>query len=241
MSDKNIDRPVLILQHMSNDDPAYLATWLKEQGVRYELFNAQAGQAFPESVSGFRALAVLGGEISANDDLPSLRRAEQLIREAIHGDVPVIGHCLGGQLMAKAMGANIVASPAPEVGWLDLSLAHLPLAQAWFGDEEPPRVFHWHFEAFELPAGAVGLATSPACLHQAFAVGDRHLAMQFHVEIDADKLQAWSASRAADYLQAQREFATVHSGERMRTDGVAAVPAQQRLADRIYRRWLHGE
>jgi GMP synthase-like glutamine amidotransferase len=114
----------------------------------------------------------------------------------------------------------------------------VPLAQAWFGDGEWQRVFHWHFEAFELPPGAVNLATSPACPQQAFAVGERHLAMQFHVEIDAAKLGAWSASQSQDYLQAQREFTSVHSGERMRADGVAALPAQQRLADRIYGRWL---
>ena len=238
MSERQDDRPVLILQHLHNDGPAYLATWLAARGVPYQLFNTQAGQAFPASVRGYRALALLGGEISANDELPSLRQAEHLVREAIAHDIPVLGHCLGGQLMAKALGARIVASPAPEVGWHDMSAASNPLAQAWFGEGELPLIFHWHFEAFELPQGAVSIATSPACPHQAFAIGERHLAMQFHVEVDAAKLAAWSASQAADYLEAQREFPGVHSGERMRADGVAALPAQQRLADHIYARWL---
>jgi len=237
----DLPHSVLILQHLSNDGPAYLATWLAAQGVPYRLFNTEAGQAYPESIQGYRALAVLGGEISANDERPSLRQAEHLIREAIEADVPVLGHCLGGQLMARALGARVVASPAPEVGWHDMLAAATPLAKAWFGEGPLPRVFHWHFEAFELPPGAVSLASSPVCPHQAFALGERHLAMQFHVELDATKLAAWSLSQAADYLRAQSEFPTVHGGERMRAESATALPAQQRLADRIYRRWLLGD
>jgi GMP synthase (glutamine-hydrolysing) len=238
MNDAQDDRPVLILQHLDNDGPAYLATWLGAQGVPYRVFNTQAGQDFPASVRGHRALAVLGGEISANDDLPSLRQAEHLIREAIERDVPVLGHCLGGQLMAKALGARIVPSPAPEVGWHAMAVADTALAQAWFGSGDEPRVFHWHFEAFDLPPGAVGLAHSEACPHQAFAVGERHLAMQFHVEIDAAKLAAWSTSKDPAYLSAQREWPSVHDGARMRAEAASALPAQQGLADCIYTRWL---
>lgn len=232
------DRPVLVLQHLSNDGPAYLASWLQAQGVPWHLFNTEAGQAFPATVDGYRALAVLGGEISANDELPSLRQAERLILQAMARDVPVLGHCLGGQLMARALGARVVPSPAPEVGWHAIERADTPAAAAWFGAGPAPRVFQWHNEAFELPGMALSLASSAACPHQAFSVGGRHLGMQFHVEIDAAKLAAWSASRDPAYLQAQHEWPSVHAGERMRADAAEALPAQQQLADRIYRRWL---
>ena len=234
------DRPVLVLQHLNNDGPAYLATWLRAQGLPFEVFNTEAGQAFPSTVQGYRALAVLGGEISANDDLDSLRQAERLILLAMDGDTPVLGHCLGGQLMARALGARVVPSPAPEVGWHALDLADTAATLPWFGAGQAPRVFQWHNEAFQLPAQAVALASSAACPHQAFSIGGRHLAMQFHVEIDAGKLAAWSASRDPAYLQAQRDWASVHSGERMRAEAADALPAQQRLADRVYRRWLSG-
>lgn len=107
-------KPVLVLQHMATDGPGYLARWLRERDVPFQVLSSAAGQAFPASMRGYGALAVLGGEMSANDDLPSLRRAEQLIRESMESDLPVIGHCLGGQLMARALGARVHESAAPE-------------------------------------------------------------------------------------------------------------------------------
>ena len=123
-------KPVLVLQHLPDDGPAYLATWLAQQGVEIDL--RCSVDDYPRDLSGHRALAVLGGEMSANDDLPALRRGEQLILDAMARDVPVIGHCLGGQLMAKALGAKIVAATPQEIGWhrLDWSDA----AAQWFGD-----------------------------------------------------------------------------------------------------------
>lgn len=232
-------KPVLVLQHLSSDGPAYLAQWLRQEGVAFELFDTQAGQAYPNHIDAYGALAVLGGEMSANDELPSLRQAEALIRDAIDRSVPVIGHCLGGQLMARALGASVHASPAPEIGWQAMQVAATPLARDWFGADPEPIVFHWHFEALSLPPGAVPLASSPACPHQAFAIGP-HLAMQFHVELDAAKLRLWSASQDPHYLALAASCASVQSGARMRVQAEQALPAQQRLAGRLYRRWLSG-
>lgn len=230
-------KPVLVLQHMASDGPAYLATWLRAQGRRFEVFNSAAGQEFPASMGDYAALAVLGGEMSVNDPLPSLRRAEGLIRQAIALDRPVIGHCLGGQLMATALGARVVDSPAPEIGWQRLQVHESDEARDWFGDTAELTVFQWHFEAFELPRGAVPLARSDACPHQAFVLG-RHLAMQFHVEVDVDKLALWSASRDETFLSLQQHCPTVQSGPAMRAQAAVALAAQQRLADRLYARWL---
>lgn len=232
-------KPVLVLQHLSVDGPAFLATWLQAEGQAFELRNTEAGQDYPASIDGYGALAVLGGEMSANDELPSLRRAEQLIREAMAKDVPVIGHCLGGQLMARALGVPIVASKAPEIGWQAIDVHDTPAARRWFGASGATTVFQWHAEAFGLPPGAEPLAGSPACTHQACAIG-RHLAMQFHVELDAAKLAVWSRSRDPAFLRWQHEHASVQGGEAMRAQAGQALPAQQRLAARLYRRWLSG-
>lgn len=230
-------KPVLVLQHLSTDGLGYLATWLRAQGIAFDVRDTQAGQAYPEHIDGYRALAVLGGEMSANDELPSLRQAERLILEAMDRDIPVIGHCLGGQLMARALGASVHASPAPEIGWQAMQLAGTAAARDWFGDAAELVVYHWHFEAFDLPAGAELLAGSPACPHQAFAIG-RHLAMQFHVELDAAKLALWSASTDPDYLSLQSTCGTVQTGPAMRAQAAEALPRQQALAARLYRRWL---
>ena len=230
-------KPVLVLQHLSSDGPGYLATWLRGQGVAFEVFDTQAGQAYPDHIDGYRALAVLGGEMSANDELPSLRQAERLILAAMDRGVPVIGHCLGGQLMARALGASVHASPAPEIGWQPMAVAPTAAARDWFGDVDAQTVYHWHAEAFALPAGAELLASSPACPHQAFAIGP-HLAMQFHVELDAGKLALWSASTDPHYRALQASCPTVQSGPAMRAQAAQALPRQQALAARLYRRWL---
>lgn len=231
--------PVLILQHLSGDGPAYLATWLRAQGIAFEVRNTEAGDAFPDDLAGRQAVAILGGEMSANDDLPSLRQAERLIRQALDREVPLLGHCLGGQLMAKALGARVVASPRPEVGWHRVDIAAVPAARGWFGaagDAGQAMVYQWHYDAFELPSGAVPLAGNSNCPHQAFAIGP-HLAMQFHVEVDDEKLQRWIAEDGDRYRQAQALHPTVHDAARMRIDTAAWLAAQQRLADGIYTRW----
>jgi len=230
-------KPVLVLQHMDTDGPGYLATWLRARGVPFVVRNSAAGEDFPPSMDGFGALAVLGGEMSVNDPLPSLRRAETLIRESLSLDRPVIGHCLGGQLMATALGARVTASPAPEIGWQPVRIRASSQARAWFGNVDEAVVFQWHHESFEVPPGAELLAGSDACPQQAFAIG-RHLAMQFHVEVDAAKLALWSASRDPTFLRLQREYTTVQSGEAMQAQGASALAAQQALADRLYARWL---
>jgi GMP synthase (glutamine-hydrolysing) len=229
-------KPVLILQHLHADGPAYLATWLRRQRVPFRVFNTEAGQAFPERVADYSALAVLGGEMSANDPLPSLRDAERLILDAMHADVPVLGHCLGGQLMARALGARIGHSPAPEVGWHAMQVLPRADAALWFGDEASPTVFQWHYDAFELPKGAQPLAASDACAHQAFGIGP-HLAMQFHVELDDAKLQAWAAAHDERYLAAG-DVPTVQRARAMLAGAAARLAAQQAMADGIYARWI---
>lgn len=231
-------KPVLVLQHLSGDGPAYLGTWLQRAGVAVDTRNTEAGDAYPADMAGHRALAVLGGEMSANDALPSLRQAERLILDAFARGTPVIGHCLGGQLMARALGLRIGPSPRPEVGWQPVQVAADPLAEAWFGAAGPRTVFQWHYEAFELPPGATRLAGSGACPEQAFGLGP-HLAMQFHIEVDAEKVSRWSQDNGGRFLEALAAHpGSVQSGAAMRQALHQQLAAHQKLADRVYARWL---
>jgi len=106
-------KPVLVLQHLNSDGPAYLATWMQRHEAPCDVRNTDAGEAYPEHMDAHCALAILGGEMSANDPLPSLRRAELLILDAMARGRPVIGHCLGARLMARALGARVSPSLAP--------------------------------------------------------------------------------------------------------------------------------
>ena len=176
--------------------------------------------------------------MSANDDLPGLRRAEALVREAVRDGVPVLGHCLGGQLIARALGAAVGPNPGgPEVGWHPVRIAPGNAARDWFGPQSEHRVFHWHRETFALPPGATLLASSAVCAHQAFAIGP-HLALQFHLELDAPKLWRWTGDDAAPPPPGAGAGA-VQGAAAMRGAG-AALAAQQALAWRVYDRWRRG-
>jgi GMP synthase (glutamine-hydrolysing) len=197
--------PVLVLQNLSNDTPAYLGRWLREHGVAHHVLDTEAGDHYPPRIEGYAALALLGGAMSANDDLPSPRQAESLILQAMARGIPVLGHD--------------------------------PLARAWFGTDPAHTVMQWHYEAFGLPDGAHWLASSAACPHQAFGIGP-HLALQFHLEIDEAKLRLWVAEESAAWRAAQAAHGSVQDASTILAQAAQHLGAHQRLADRIYRRWL---
>ena len=229
---------VLVLQHTLEDGPAHLGRWLDLQGHAWTVRCAEAGEAYPDSVRGYRGLAVLGGEWSANDDRASLRQAEALIREADALGIPVIGHCLGGQLMARAFGGRVERLPAPEIGWLPIQVHDTSRAREWFGSVREAVVYQWHYDNFvDLPAGAEWIAASPACPHQAFAIGP-HLAMQFHIEIDPRKVGDWLANPGLVYPEAiGRHPETVQPPAVMQALTERHQAGSEAVADRLYAVW----
>lgn len=234
----NHNPPVLVLQHLNEDGPGYLGQWLDAQGVPWQVLCAEAGDRYPATVRGCRGLAVLGGAWSANDDRPSLRQAEALIREADALGIPVIGHCLGGQLMARAFGGRVQTLEQPEIGWLPLQVGRGRPARDWLGEADQAVVYQWHYDGFvQLPPNAELLAASPACPHQAFAIGP-HLAMQFHIEITPRKIEDWLAQPGAAYPPALAAHPhTVQSPAAMREATALHQTASEALAGRIYSRW----
>lgn len=229
---------VLVLQHTIEDSPGYLGQWLTQAGAAWEIFCAEAGQRYPDTVTPYAALAILGGEWCANDDRPSLRHVEQLILEADHHGIPVIGHCLGGQLIARAMGGEVRRLPQPEVGWLPITLHDTPEAHAWFGNQAEATVYQWHYDGFvSLPANAQVLASSPACPHQAFAIGP-HLGMQFHIEITPQKIATWLGDSGPVYQAAVREgVSTVEPPSAMQVSTQRFQAGSEQLAHHIYSTW----
>ena len=229
---------VLILQHLFEDGPGYLGEWLDAQGVAWHLRCAEAGDLYPDSVRGYRGLAVLGGAWSANDERPTLRQAETLIREADAMGIPVIGHCLGGQLMARAFGGRVEQLPQPEIGWWPIEHNGGAAARQWFGEEAAPTVYQWHQDGFVvLPPGAELLAGSPACAHQAFAIGP-HLAMQFHIEITLDKIKDWLEHPGEAYpVRVLLHRDSVQDPAGMLASSRRHLAGSHALADHIYRTW----
>ena len=229
--------PVLILQHQLPENAAYLATWLEQHGVEYCVVNAGRGEAFPESIRPYSALAVMGGGMSANDDLASNHQAIRLIVEAMMLDIPVIGHCLGGQLMSRALGAKVTVAAIPEIGWQPIKYADHDLARKWFGTDPTDTVIHWHYDTFGLPLGATLLASSPNCANQAWGIG-KHLAMQFHIEINQTKIDNWVAEDDDKWMAARALFESAQSRQTILNRTADHIEKHRRTADHIYTHWL---
>jgi GMP synthase-like glutamine amidotransferase len=151
--------------------------------------------------------------------------------------MPLLGHCLGGQLIAKALGGVVSRNPVKEIGWLPLQIADAPEARQWFGDIKDFLGFHWHGETFSLPPGAVRLASSAACANQAYALG-KHLGMQCHVEMTAEMVQSWCESGAREI--AANPIPTVQQPQQMQIDMRQRLEALHAVADRLYTQWIKG-
>jgi GMP synthase-like glutamine amidotransferase len=231
-------REILVFRHAAHEGPGYLADFLARHNLRYRLVRIDAGEAVPKSIAGISGLVFMGGPMSANDRLPWIPPVLALIREAAQKDVPVLGHCLGGQLMARAFGGRVTRNRVKEIGWLPVRVIESSVAHDWMTGLAPQfEVFHWHGETFSgLPSGATAILKSRDCRHQAFVLG-KHLAFQCHVEMTPVLVRSWAHAGAAEIA---RPTNTVQSAQQMRVNLVARAERMNRIADVFYARWMKG-
>jgi GMP synthase-like glutamine amidotransferase len=182
---------VLIFRHVPFEGAGYLETALRDRGIPFDYADLYNSAAPTREPGGDQALVFLGGPMSVNDSLPYLRREEQYIRDAISRGVPVLGVCLGAQLIAKALGAKVQPNRASEIGWFELQFTAAASGDPLFDGLHAAKVFHWHSETFDLPPGAELLASSELCTNQAFRIGDRVYGMQFHLEVTPAMIADW--------------------------------------------------
>jgi GMP synthase-like glutamine amidotransferase len=175
--------------------------------------------------------------MSVNDDLPWIAQELALIRDAVACEVPVLGHCLGAQLMASALGGVVSGNPVKEIGWGEVAVADNKTARSWFGEVRNFQAFHWHGETYTLPEGAVHLMSGAHCVNQAFAIGC-HLALQCHIEMTAEMIANWCAV-GADEIAASDSVA-VQSAQVIQNQTALRLPQLQRVAEQIYTQWLAG-
>ena len=177
--------------------------------------------------------------MSVNDELPWIGPMLHLIRHAVDADVPLLGHCLGGQLISKAMGGVVSRNAVKEIGWGDVSVADSTEAQRWFGHATPSFTsFHWHGETFTLPAGASRVLTNQYCVNQAFSFG-KHLGMQCHVEMTPEMIASWIRSGAGEVKESLASPA-VQPVEKIQEEMPRKLPDLSATAERLYRRWVKG-
>ena len=231
-------KPVAIFRCAPTEGPGYFATVLERRSIPWKLIALDEGAPVPKDARAFSGMAFMGGPMSANDELPWIAALLELIREAVRKDVPVLGHCLGGQLMSKAFGGIVSANPVKEFGWGEVSVAENEAARAWFGGLQSFPSFHWHGETFSIPPGGTRIASSSHCANQAFALG-KHLGMQMHIEMTADLIRLWCRG-GADEIAAAKASPGVQSPEAIEADLDTRVAGLHKVADRVYDKWLEG-
>ena len=226
---------VFVVQHVACEDLGTFATVLAERGSEITYVRPFAGDAVPDAADA-RALIILGGPMSANDTaaLPYLAAERELLAAALLRDLPVLGVCLGSQLLAAAAGAAVFRAARAEIGWAPLGLTpegrQDPLLA---GAGALAAVFHWHGETFDLPPGATRLAFSASTLNQAFRLGRAAYGLQFHLEVDAAAIEAWMKAYPDD-LEPEGRAAV----QRIGADTRLYAPALRAAAGETMHRFL---
>ena len=231
-------KSIAIFRHIPTEGPGYFADFLDERGIPWQLIRIDAGDAVPQDVGSYSGLVFMGGPMSVNDDLSWIPPVLALIRDAVARDIPVLGHCLGGQLISKALGGVVTRNPIKEIGWGKVTVSDSDTARAWFGDAQSFEVFHWHGETFSLPQGAVHLLSSAYCTNQAFALG-KHLALQCHVEMTAEMIRSW-CDVGADEIAAASSSPAVQSASTMQEQTMDKLPQLHAVARQLYQQWVAG-
>lgn len=223
---------------MRSEGPAYFATYLERRSIPWKLIALDEGKKVPKDARAFGGIAFMGGPMSVNDDLPWVAPALELVRDALRKDVPVLGHCLGGQLMAKALGGEVTVARVKEIGWGEVQVADNSVARQWFGELPAFDAFHWHGEAFSIPPGGTRVLANAHCANQAFALG-KHLGLQCHVEMTEDLVRLWVRGGRKE-IESAAKSPGVQKPEAIERRLAQRVEALHKVADRVYDRWTEG-
>ena len=182
---------VAVIRHVPFEDVGLIGEVLSEAGLPYDYIDMN-GNDVPTLIASYAALISMGGPMSANDNLPFLRQELDWIRSAVAEGKPVLGICLGAQMIAKALGGRVCPNPVKEIGWFPVFWTEAVQGDSLFaGFRQPELVFHWHGETFDLPDGTVLLAYSEGCRHQAFRFGSNVYGLQFHLEVTPEMVGDW--------------------------------------------------
>ena len=231
-------KPVVIFRHALTEGAGYLGTFLTAKQIPWRMVRIDQGDKLPDTMDDYSGMVLMGGPMSVNDDLPWIPPLLTLIRDAASKDVPLLGHCLGGQLISKAFGAEVSRNPIKEIGWGKVQTSPYPEAQRWFGDQAHFEVFHWHGETFALPEGATHLLASEYCQNQAYSIG-KHLAFQCHIEMTVDMVNIWCDVGTEEIAQSITSPAVQEVNE-IRGELEPRVAKLNALAHSVYERWIQG-
>ena len=230
-----------ILEHVAHESPARVGSALERAGFELTRVRLHAGATLPTDPRALGFLVVMGGPMGVEDAgdprYPFLAPELALLRAALAADVPILGICLGAQLLAAAAGARVYPNvtgdppkPTREVGWGALHFVRTPEEEPVLSGLDPAEmVLHWHGDTFDLPAGATLLASTLSCENQMYRLGRRQFGLQFHVELDEPDVATW-LEMDPDYV---RGALGPGGAERIRRDTTRFMPRYKARGDRL--------
>ncbi len=225
----------LILQHLAIEGPALIGEMLEQAGHSMQSIELWHQTPQPDALQQVDGLIIMGGPMSADDEHASIGICLSIIRQAMSSNLPILGICLGAQLMAKAAGAGIESSPVRELGWHPVYPTDAANDDPLFGSlaKNGLRVFQWHGETFTLPDSATLLASHPDVPHQAFRLEKGQYGLQFHIEVDMPIIEKWIAAG-----EREREYLGSSGLAQIRLDAPAYLAAMQAFCRRMIQAWL---
>ena len=231
------ERRAVVLSHLTFEDLGSLEAPLRQRGFDIETIQASTAHFPLRQALPCELLVVLGGPIGVyeQEEYPFLADEIACIAQRLAARKPTLGICLGAQLMAAALGARVYPGQnGAEIGWFPLRPAAGTQTPDWFAPLLEPglSVFHWHGDTFDLPQDALLLAGTDRYPHQAFAVGDFALGLQFHPEVNADDLESWYVGHACELHHAGMAVADLRSASRAQSAALNAAAA------RFWNLWL---
>jgi len=224
----------LILQHLDIEPAALIGEVLEQAGHRLTVCHPDQEQALPAAVTEYDGIVIMGGPQSANDDTPCMQGELAWLETVIQTGIPMLGICLGAQLMARAAGADIVAAPVRELGWFPVYHSNETVDDPLFCKmPDGLAVFQWHGETFSRTDAMTMVAMHPDVPSQAFRLGRGQYGLQFHVEINAAIIECWIA-----YGASERDHLGIEGVRLLHKDTTLYLEAMQYFCRQMVQAWI---
>jgi GMP synthase (glutamine-hydrolysing) len=213
-----MNEKLYIIKHAIDEGPGVIGDYFQQLGWDISVIELSLGESLPDEIEPEAAVIMLGGPMNVYEEekFPFLRDENGFIQRIVDAEVPFLGICLGGQLLAKAFGGAITRSPVKEVGWDTVKLSNAAKQDQLFKDlPHKMPVYQWHEDTFAIPPGAVQLASSDGCHNQAFRIGSFAYGIQFHPEVTPEMESDW-AYKAAESSSHIDAYQILHQGKKIR-------------------------
>ena len=202
-------KKVLFVKNITLEGPGLLGMFLKERNIPFEIVDLYAGNALP-GCADYGAVVILGGPMNVYEEsrFSFLRKEKEFINECLRNNIPLLGICLGAQLLACCLEANVIKNELPEIGTMSVNLTEAGKKDRLFSEiDSPLQIFQWHGDTFEIPKASIHLAESDLCRNQAFTFNNIAYGVQFHIEVTLEEAKNWARTYLPDLSGDERKSA----------------------------------